>query len=82
MLSVRGVQYDLNEEINIRQIDYGSCTHQRKLYELTHYFSSTIWASYQGFLQCFGESLPLNKQDVELILEYDRLFQEWEKLNW
>ncbi len=71
-------EYDIGQTINIKSIDYGPCLFELKVYELAHFYRSSIWSSFQAFLLCFKDELPLDSDDVDLILKYDKLFQGWD----
>lgn len=63
--------------------DYRSCTFERKLNELTHFFRSSIWTAYQVFFFCFFKKMPLKQEDKDIILRYNRLFNEIESsIDW
>lgn len=66
----------------VEEIDYGPCSYEQKLHELTHFSRSSIWSSFQTFLLCFIHELPLLKEDVEYLRNYDKKFQEWDSVAW
>lgn len=81
--SIREVtQFDTDTGINISKIEYGGITFESKLFELTHFFRSSIWSSFQVFQLCFSTGLPLTKDEDVLIKQYDKVFQEWETIGW
>ena len=81
--SIREVtQFDTSSGINISKIEYGGITFESKLFELTHFFRSSIWSSFQVFQICFSSSLPLSEDQDAFIKKYDNVFKEWDKVNW
>ena len=75
-------KYKADLTISVEEVDYGPCSYERKLHELTHFFRSSIWSSYQTFLGCFIHEMPLLEEDVEYLLNYDTKFQEWSSVTW
>lgn len=63
--------------LHVAEIEYGACSYERKLFELTDFFKSSIWTSVQYFLQCF-QDLPLNKEDFQQLMTIHRKFLEEE----
>jgi len=81
--SIREVtQFDTNSGINISKIEYGGITFELKLFELTHFFRSSIWSSFQVFQICFSSALPLSEDEDTFIKKYDNVFKEWTNVNW
>ncbi|SCY44397.1 hypothetical protein [Desulfoluna spongiiphila] len=81
--SIREVtQFNTDSGINISKVEYGSITFETKLYELTHFFRSSIWSSFQVFQICFSSNLPLTEDEDIFIKQYDDTFKEWDKVNW
>lgn len=72
-------KYKADGMASVEDVDYGPCNYERKLHELTQFFRSSIWSSFQTFFVCFIKELPLYKEDIECLLDYDKKFQEWEK---
>lgn len=75
-------KYDVSCDTLVSEIDYGPCCHERKLHELAHFFQSSIWSSFQTFIVCFSQELPLLEEDFEYLLEYDNKFKEWCRVPW
>ena len=75
-------KYKADDITSIEEVDYGPCSYERKLHELTHFFRSSIWSSFQTFLACFIHELPLLEEDIECLLNYDKKFQEWDSVSW
>lgn len=75
-------KYAVNGTPLVVQIDYGPCGYERKLHELTHFFRSSIWSSFQTFFACFALELPLLEEDIEYLRNYDKKFQEWNLVPW
>jgi len=65
-----------NGEIIAKGFDYRICGYERTLFEYTQFFKSSIWSTYQDFMLCFRDKMPLEKADIEFILGYDKLFNE------
>lgn len=65
-----------------KDYDYKSCGYERKLIEFTHFFRSSIWSSYQGFMFCFHDKMPLEDADKKIILSYNKLFQKLDSIDW
>lgn len=79
--SIREVtQFDTTSGIDISNIEYGRITFEYKLVELTHFFYSSIWSSFQVFQVCFSSNLPLTEEENKEIRRYDELFQQ-QKIN-
>jgi len=76
-------KYKTNQGIvSVEEIDYGPCSYERKLHELTHFFRSSIWSSFQTFIECFAQELPLLEEDIKYLLNYDKKFQKWDSVPW
>jgi hypothetical protein len=81
--SIREItQFDTSSGIEIANIEYGGITFERKLIELTHFFRSSIWSSFQIFQLCFSTNLPLTDNESNVIKEYYKLFQQPEMHEW
>lgn len=66
------------EKDNIKQVgfDFGKCTYTSKILETIEFFQSSIWTAFQGFFICFNSSMPLTKEDSDLLIFYDtKIFQ-------
>ena len=63
-----------NGKVTAKGFDYRTCGYERKLFEYTQFLKSSIWSSYQDFMICFRDKMPLEKADIEFILDYDNLF--------
>src|SRR5208337_2102216 len=68
--------FDFNNNGCTVNFEYKECTYQRKLYELTDFFKSSIWTAFQVFSLCFSNNLPLEKDDVELLDKYNIVFSD------
>lgn len=76
------INYEIdNDKVKVNGFDYGVCTYERRLYELAQFFRSSIWSTFQLFMLCFRHSLPLEREDIELLLGYDKLFQKLDAIN-
>ncbi len=75
-------EYEIGPSIKIKSLDYGPCSVELKIYELTHFYRSSIWSAFQAFLLCFKNELPLDSDDTAFVLEYDKLFQRWDAVEW
>jgi hypothetical protein len=73
--------FKVNKEIHINRIDYGSSNFEHKLNELTHFFRSSIWTTFQSFMLCFKEAMPLNEGDVKYLVTQNRMFLRWESID-
>ncbi len=81
--SIREItQFDTSSGIEIGNIEYGGITFENKLIELTHFFRSSIWSSFQVFHILFSTNLPLTDNEGSVIKEYDKLFQQSEIHEW
>lgn len=81
--SIREItKFDTSSGIKIDSIEYGCVSFETKLIELTHFFRSSIWSSFQCFQLCFSVGLPLTVAESNFITEYDRLFQQPEFHEW
>jgi len=61
----------------VEEIEYGASTYERKLLELTEFFKSSIWTSFQIFIQCFHD-LPLTKEDQDYLFDINKKFSDEE----
>ena len=75
-------KYNTDGTVSVEEVDYGPCSYERKLHELTHFFRSSIWSSFQTFSTCFIQELPLLEEDIKYLLNYDKKFQEWDSVPW
>jgi 5-bromo-4-chloroindolyl phosphate hydrolysis protein len=73
---------ELNGKLSVNGFNYSTCKYERKLVEYAHFFKSSIWSAYQVFMFCFRNSMPLEQRDIEFILEYDKLFQQLDTIEW
>ena len=71
-------KFGVNERVTIVDTDYGVCSREYKLLELTDFFRSSIWTCFQKFLLCFIHGMPLTNEDTNLLLAYDKIFLQWE----
>lgn len=77
--SIREItEYTPDGSLQVAAIDYGPCMYERKLYELTDFFRSSIWSTFQILFICFHYGLNLAEEDVVLLKRYNRMFQEYE----
>jgi len=65
-----------NGEVSIERLCYGISSRQKRLWELAHFTKSSIWTCFQQFMLIFVQSMPLLKEDVDYLLEYDKKFAE------
>lgn len=78
--SIREItEYSPDAYLQVAAIDYGPCAYERKLYELTEFFRSSIWSTFQILYLCFHYGLKLAADDVVLLNRYDRMFQDYAK---
>lgn len=76
------IRYNIsNDKIRVEGFDYHVCSYERRLYELAQFFRASIWSSFQIFFLCFRLSMPMDKEDIELLLNYDKLFQKLDAIN-
>lgn len=71
-------QFSVSEKIDINECCLGVTEHEKKLLELTEFYKSSIWSTFQAFLLCFHSALPLNQAMSDQLLEIDKAFQGWE----
>lgn len=77
-ISVREItSFDVTDGVRISSMDYGPCSYEQKLFELTEFFRSSIWSAFQCLCICFQLTLSLTEEDATLLREYDRKFLEW-----
>lgn len=70
------LDYELTDQgIFIKKFEYGICSNEEKMYELTHFFESSIWTVFQAFYECFLH-LPITLEDRQFLKGMDRLFLE------
>lgn len=70
------LDYELtNQGVFIKKFEYGICSNEEKMYELTHFFESSIWTAFQAFYECFLH-LPITLEDRQFLKGMDRLFLE------
>jgi hypothetical protein len=60
--------------IMYRGVDYAGCSYAKKILEITEFFQSSIWSAIQGFLLCFWKSIPLRKEDWDVLRVLDEKF--------
>ena len=63
-----------NDKLISVGFDYGKCSYPRKLLREIGFFQTNIWSAIHGFFICFDESLPLDKEDSDLLFKIDRKF--------
>lgn len=71
--------YSTEGDIRIEHIDYGPTLFNHRLRELSVFYRSSIWTAFQSVMRCFKETMPLERDDVEYILECVHLFAHWEE---
>ncbi len=71
-------EFDVRDNINIKGMLYGITNHEKKLYELTKFYKSSIWTVFQRFMYCFNKDLPLNANTQTRLIEIDRHFNKWD----
>lgn len=64
----------------VEEIEYGASSYERKLLELTEFFKSSIWTSFQVFILCFYD-LPLTKEDRDYLSDINRKFTAEEAID-
>ena len=77
-LSVREVtSFDVTVGgVTIASINYGPCSYEGKLAELTEFSCSSILSTFQCLCICFQLTLGLTDEDFAVLREYDRKLQE------
>lgn len=70
-------EYETDGSRRLVRLDYGPCNYERKLYELADFFRSSIWSSFQTLFTCFHLEFGLEDEDLNSLLGYDKMFQEW-----
>jgi hypothetical protein len=68
-------EYELADPPLLCAVDYGPCTYEYKLWELTDFFRSSIWTTYQTLWLSFHHVFTLAPGDVAILREHDLLFQ-------
>ena len=68
--------FDTDGKITLAFVDYGPCSYERKIFELAEFFRSSIWSTFQCLWLCFKLEFPLADEDVSLLRDYDRMFQD------
>lgn len=75
-LAIREVaQYDVRDSLMLTVPDYGPCTYELKLLELTEFFRSSIWSTFQTLWLSFLHLFALAQADVEVLRQHDLLLQ-------
>ena len=69
--------FDVAETPILASVDYGPCLDERKLLKLAEVFRSTIWSTFQILFICFRLEFTLADEDISLLNEYDKKFQQW-----
>lgn len=64
--------------LQVEAIDYGPCSYEFKLCELTDFFRSSIWSTFQTLWLCLGQGLKLSSEDNQFLGQYDHMFQKFE----
>jgi len=81
--SIREVtEFCTDNGIQISTIEYGVTSYELKLFELAHFFRSSIWSAFQKFQLCLTADLPLTSGESDYLLSYDRIFQDWDSVQW
>lgn len=77
LASIREItEYVPDGSLSVAAVDYGPCRYERKLYELTEFFRSSIWTTFQILWLCFHYRLNLSHEDAALLHRYDQMFQQ------
>jgi len=76
------IQFDTSSGIDVCNIEYGKISFEQKLIELTYFFCSSIWSSFQIFYICFSDNLPLTENENKEILQYNKVFQQKKFSEW
>ena len=71
--------FNVGDQIEIEKLSYGPSNYEFKLYELTDFYKSSIWSTFQAFTICFSQTLPLSESVRVRLIEIDRYFQAWDK---
>ncbi|WP_292758210.1 hypothetical protein [Methylophaga sp. UBA2689] len=71
-------QFYVSERMEIHECCLGITEHEKKLLELTDFYKSSIWSTFQAFFLCFHSALPLNQATSNKLLKIDKAFQSWE----
>lgn len=71
-------QFSVSEAIDISECCLGITEHEKKLLELTEFYKSSIWSTFQAFFLCFHGSLPLSQVTSDKLLQINKVFESWE----
>jgi len=75
-LPIREVaRFHVTDSVTLSSVDYGPCSCEGKLLELTNFFRSSIWSTFQCLGVCFQLALTLSEEDISFLHEYDTRFQ-------
>jgi hypothetical protein len=70
-------------DVTIEYLCYGVSLREQRLWELAHFTRSSIWTCFQKFLLIFAHSMPLDRTDMDYLVQCDREFLEMDsKLEW
>jgi len=71
------------DAITIHDICYKKSKNETKLLGMTHFTKSSIWTCFQQFLLIFHHSMPLEKEDINMLAEKDKFMKELDRMiNW
>ena len=80
--SIREItEFEADEDPKIIALTYGECNFEYKLLELTDFFRSSVWTTFQIFCSCMFEALPLTREESDSCAAFDRVFSNWPKSN-
>ena len=63
--------------LEIIDLNYRFTDFEVKLHELTDFFRSSIWTVFGTFTICFIDDLPLPQGDLNKLMHYDNVFNNW-----
>ena len=80
--SIREItEFEADGDPKIIALTYGQCNFEFKLLELTDFFRSSVWTTFQIFHSCMFEALPLTREESDSCAAFDRVFQNWPQSN-
>jgi hypothetical protein len=67
-----------DDHIDISKMEYGASYIEHKMHELSIFFRSSIFTTFQHFFICFKHAMPLRDEDANYLLSKIRMFQKWD----
>lgn len=70
-------EFNPEKSLEILSLNYRFTEFEVKIYELADFFRSSIWTVFSTFTICFINDLPLPQNDLDKLMHYDHIFNNW-----